>query len=519
MVTHPHPFPAESYDYAVIGSGISGLICAAYLAKKGRSVAVLEQNHQIGGCLQVFSRDRKIFDTGVHYIGGLGDGQSLKRLFDFIGIGESLKYHRLDPNHFDRIVLKESGRIVDLAQGWDRFAGSLGEQFPEQKGAITAFCEKMKDTVARFSPYHLNPLKPGRLTTVDLSEGAWQVITSFFSDAELIAALGGSSILYAGNRSKTPFYVYALILNSYIEGAFRMIHGGSQIAKHLSRIIHDHDGVIHKYSKVEAIEIKDEKAVRLRCEKERYIEAAQFISCIHPSELVRLLPGESLRSTYRERVSRLPNMPALISVYFTIRENTLPYFNYNYYVIKNYRDAWEINAAFDGEWPRNLMVSTGCEEEDQQWCNTVNVLAYCDYQQFSEWEDSFNTTAVPGWRGDRYEQLKNKFIEKIKSELEDLFPGFPDMVVASYCSTPLTYRDFLSAPQGTPYGVEKDFNDPLFTFVSPKLKIPNIFLTGQSTDLHGVYGASVSALLTLSHIDDGKLVFDEIQQYIKHSRP
>ena len=37
------------YDCVVIGGGHNGLVCAAYLARTGRSVLVLEAAHEVGG--------------------------------------------------------------------------------------------------------------------------------------------------------------------------------------------------------------------------------------------------------------------------------------------------------------------------------------------------------------------------------------------------------------------------------------------------------------------------------------
>ena len=39
-----------SYDAVVIGGGHNGLVCAAYLAKSGKKVCVLERRHVLGGC-------------------------------------------------------------------------------------------------------------------------------------------------------------------------------------------------------------------------------------------------------------------------------------------------------------------------------------------------------------------------------------------------------------------------------------------------------------------------------------
>ena len=41
---------ARKYDAIVIGGGHNGLVCAAYLAKAGAKVCVLERRHVLGGC-------------------------------------------------------------------------------------------------------------------------------------------------------------------------------------------------------------------------------------------------------------------------------------------------------------------------------------------------------------------------------------------------------------------------------------------------------------------------------------
>jgi phytoene dehydrogenase-like protein len=49
-MSHSKPSARSSYDCIVIGGGHNGLIAAAYLAKAGKSVCVLERRHVLGGC-------------------------------------------------------------------------------------------------------------------------------------------------------------------------------------------------------------------------------------------------------------------------------------------------------------------------------------------------------------------------------------------------------------------------------------------------------------------------------------
>ena len=76
----------QTSDIVIIGSGLGGLLCGAVLSLEGYQVTVLERNKQIGGNLQTFSRDKHIFDSGVHYIGSLGKGQNLYKVFKYLGI-------------------------------------------------------------------------------------------------------------------------------------------------------------------------------------------------------------------------------------------------------------------------------------------------------------------------------------------------------------------------------------------------------------------------------------------------
>src|SRR6476646_1935102 len=46
----PSMKPTSYFDAVIIGGGHNGLVCAAYLARAGRKVCVLERRHVLGGC-------------------------------------------------------------------------------------------------------------------------------------------------------------------------------------------------------------------------------------------------------------------------------------------------------------------------------------------------------------------------------------------------------------------------------------------------------------------------------------
>jgi phytoene dehydrogenase-like protein len=60
------------YHTVVVGGGMAGLTCAAYLAKEGKNVLLIEKNRECGGLVNSFSRDGFQFEAGVRALENAG---------------------------------------------------------------------------------------------------------------------------------------------------------------------------------------------------------------------------------------------------------------------------------------------------------------------------------------------------------------------------------------------------------------------------------------------------------------
>ena len=80
-----------------------------------------------------------------------------------------------------------------------------------------------------------------------------------------------------------------------------------------------------------------------------------------------------------------------------------------------------------------------------------------------------------------------------------------------YSSTPLTFRDYVGARNGALYGALRNCNEPHKSFISPKTRIKNLYLSGQNIILHGILGVTIGAILTCGSI----LGFDYLLGKIK----
>ena len=104
----------------------------------------------------------------------------------------------------------------------------------------------------------------------------------------------------------------------------------------------------------------------------------------------------------------------------------------------------------------------------------------------------------PSERGPEYQEFKQEMTEKLLNEVEKRYPGLKENIVNHYVSTPLTFQDYTGTKDGSAYGILKDCSHPARSILSPRTKIPNLFLTGQNLNIHGVLGTTIGALLTTS---------------------
>lgn len=477
------------YDAVIIGSGLGGLECAHILSKAGMSVLLLERGTQAGGCLQSYRRLGLAFDTGFHYVGGLDEGQSLHSAFRHLGLLR-LPWQRLD-NHFDRVTI--GNQTFSFAQGYDAFVETLTAAFPAERDALNKYADMLKQC----GEQQFDALNPQTGESSVLSRffetSAYQYLTETFHDPLLINVLCGTSLKMELRKESLPLFTFAHGNGSFIESSWRLKGDGSLIVNSLTDGIRMHGGEIICNTEVRELVEKDGKLVHAVCSNGEIYEGTIFISNIHPAVTCNLVKQSSrMKKVYRSRITHLENTFGMFTVSLRIKPQTLRYFNWNQYIYKE-PDVWTFHLKNNPV--SGVLVSCRIPEDGSKYVQQVDLLTPMNWSECEQWSH----TEV-GRRGEDYKAMKKRVADECITLAERFIPGLRDRITGYYTSTPLTYRNYTLTPEGSAYGLRKDFRNPIITLLSPRTPIPNLLLTGQNLMLHGLHGVTMTALFTCAEV-------------------
>lgn len=370
----------------------------------------------------------------------------------------------------------------------------------------------LKQACHAYPLYHLRNDSPEHEIGEFLHITVAEAIKRCTDNPTLQAVLAGSNLLYAGHKDKTPFYVHALSVNSYIESAWRCINGGSQIAKLLIREIRRAGGEVLKRKEVTTFRYDGPLVDAVQTKDGKTYHGKTFISNVDPKTTLKLIGDFPIRKTYSNRIKNAQDTSSSFSLYIVFEKRTVPYANQNFYHFKDEHAVWESIHDEPQNWPTGFMASMSHDGKDPRWADSMSVLTYMDYSEVAPWVDTQNTVATEQERGASYEHFKAEKTQAVLTALEKRFPGLAKHIKATYTATPLTYRDYIGSETGSMYGFVKDVKQPLQNYLPSRTKIKNLLLTGQGVNMHGILGVTISAVMTCSELLGATYLIEKVRK-------
>lgn len=486
----------------IIGSGLGGLSNGVILARSGYDVTIIEQAPQPGGCLQCFKRKGIKFETGMHFIGSASPGQTMAQLMQFLEL-KDVSLSPLDRDGYD--VVNLAGDEFRIPNGWEALANQLGNYFPSERDNLQRYIGVIQEIASSSSLHSM------RFGDSDFTSNAYyqtvsinSVLDEIFRDETLKNVLAGNLPLYSAKLNKTPFSIHAFIMNFYNPSAYRIVGGSDAIAASMIRTIRRNGGEVRTLAKATRIVCDDTKAIGVEVNGSEFLPADVVISAIHPARTMEILDTKLIRPVFRQRMTNLPNTASVFSLYLTFKPASVAYQNFNYY---SYRQPtpWNCEHYTAAEWPKGYLYMHFCDQPNQRFATSGVALSYMDYSEVAQW-----AAAKIGRRGDDYERFKREKADALLARLEADHPGLRDSIAEYYTSTPLTYEDYTGSEHGSMYGVAKDVTLGAACRVPHRTKVPNLLLSGQNINSHGMLGVIVGSIVTCSELLTPQVVYNQI---------
>lgn len=480
----------------IIGGGLGGLFTGALLARNGMTVTVLEKNATCGGGLQCFRRSGKVFETGMHVLGGFGKNGNLSKICSYLGILKDLNIQHVPSECMDEIIYQSQGVRYRIASGRERFVECMSSYFPDEAEGIKAYVDALYQLTEELPLYYLK--ENTEVIAAHSAMFSWpadKFIAYYVNDARLREVLAYLNPLYAGESGRTPAYVHALVNVLFINGASRFNGGSQQLADALAKVIADNGGEVLCGMAVAKIIVKDSSIVEVRTADGRSFTGEWYISAIHPDSLAKLIQGDVYRRSFIKKMQELPNSYSAFSMYIDLKPNAFPYIDHTCYFVEDFGMMWNQDKVNEGGIPKVFMYMTPPEVTKGKYASRLLVHAAMSFDQVRRWENTGT-----GHRGDDYKQWKAATADSIIRQLESIYPDIREMIKAVYTSSPLTIRDFLGTKEGAMFGRSKDCSNMMLSHLPVATRVKNLLLTGQNVSLHGICGVPLTAIRTAEAI-------------------
>ena len=516
---------SDHYDAILIGSGMGCLAAAACLTKEGKRVLVLERHYTAGGYTHVFKRRGYEWDVGIHYIGEVGKEQGvLRRMFDYI-TEEELKWADMG-EVYDRIVIGD--KTYDFPKGVENWKNAMKGYFPAEEDAIDRYVELVFEVSKASRQYFSEKAMPGYVQKLTgnrmrkryltyASRTTLSVLQELTSDAELIKVLTGQYGDYGLPPSKSSFAMHISISKHYFGGGYFPIGGSARIAETIDPVIERGGGTILTNAEVDEVLVEGNRAIGVRMYDGKEIKADMVISGTGIMNTYKKLLSDEVVAKHNlsPQLDKVTPSAAHACLYIGLNgspdELKLPKANYWIYPDDLDHDGLVARYEKDLDAPFPVVYISFPAAKDPSWeerypgKSTIDIITVMPFDIFKEWEET-------RWkkRGESYEELKEKFAQRLLEVLYEKEPQVRGKVDHYELSSPVTTKHFMNYDQGELYGINHDPERYNQRFLQPKTPIKNFYLTGQDIVSAGVAGALFAGFLTASTITGKNIVKDRL---------
>lgn len=488
---------ANKFDVIIIGAGVGGLTAALQLAHTGKKVLVLEKQTIPGGFATTFKRRGFIFESAVHCVDAMAEGEDIRNFLDETAVSPKVEYIKL--NNFSRIIYPNHDFVADFDK--EKFKIFLKKSFPSEDVNIERLFKEFDKFFSDFDAFCnagiadwlkilLIPFFYRRLMVVSGCTFE-QYFSRFTKNKELIGIIGDIWRFVGLPPSKVSAFYFLNVLRGYYFSKTDYVKGGfGHLFQAISERIRELGSEIRFNSCVAKIITENTvvKKVLTQSGEEFYAEAV-ISNANAIDSLTNLLDDVQVKEKYSKLLLNQEKSISAFQVYLGLKVPAR--------LLGMQQYMYSINSSYDHD--KNYKISFELGYKDAP-------IALVDHAQI-------DSSLVPAGKGSlmimvldsfrHWKDLSEENYKKIKAEVADILikraskylPGLLENIDFIEIATPMTMARYGTSPEGAIYGFAQTVKQSGFNRLDNKTKIKGLFLAGAWTfPGGGVHGCFVSGL-------------------------
>jgi phytoene dehydrogenase-like protein len=490
--------PKSDYPVVVIGAGLGGLTCAAYLARQGIPVTVVEQHAVPGGYATAFQRQggKYTFEVSLH--GTSIHNNTPARILDDLGVLSKLELVRLPETYR---IKTAAGDVVVPQTDPNGYIDAMAARFPQEAEGIRGFVEEMlavhreTETYGNKSVFYKKYLK---LLFPLLYPTMWKMRSMTLDDllARHVQSPAARHLLsflwgyYGLPPSKLSGFYYALATGEYLKNGSYYIKDRSQrLSDLLAESIESAGGTIIYDTSVERVLLDRQAVAGVVLSDERVLPARAVVCNASALTLFeRLLPQEAVPAGYLNKLKSYRPSISCFLVWLGLNRSITD-------LVPGYSTAVTSGDSPEKDYERG--ISGDIENVSYSVCaydhlypgysapgtSTLMIITLCGYEPWRQFEADYQ-------KGDKqaYHAQKTRWAETLIRRAEhDLIPGLAGMIDVQEAATPLTNRRYTGNTEGAIYGFEQSMENAYMNRISNRTPIQGLYLAGAWGDPGGGY--------------------------------
>ena len=476
--------PKKEYPTVIIGAGLGGLCCGAYLTKQGIPVTVVEQHDIPGGYATTFDRAGGKFTFEVSLHGTSINNNAPARILKDVGVLDRLQLVELPEVY----RLKAPNLDISVPQrDPEAYIRLLAKHFPSEKDGIRGFLQEMIGLAEEVNRFHLKKGKIFKLLFPIQYRKMWNVrnktladlMNDYVKDPDLQNVFASLWSYYGLPPSKLSGFYYANAIGDFLKnGSYYIKERSQQLSSALADVIEGSGGKILYETLVQKILVKNGAVKGVVISGGKVLPARAVVSNASALTTFRkMLPPEVVPADYLKKLEGYrPSISTFIVWLGLNRELRAKIEGCGIHVSSGKGPESDYQFYSRGEVDKGSfsvsIYDNLFEGYSVPGTSTVMLLFLSGYEPWRKFETDYRAG-----RKDAYYKEKERWTEiLIRRAEEKVVPGLSSMIEVKEAATPLTNWRYTRNTEGAIYGFEQSMDNAYMKRIDNQTPINGLYL-------------------------------------------